>query len=82
MEKEEFQNTDNLHPSPNPQATRSQGFEPRSKKAVNLYPEQIPEAQGDLADRATVEIDQELQEQIKRARESLDPSRQHYKESQ
>ena len=32
------------------------------------YPEKIPEAQGDLADRANAEIDQEIQEGILRAR--------------
>lgn len=37
----------------------------------NLYPEQIPEAQGDLADRANIEIDQEIQEKILRVRQNI-----------
>ena len=81
MEKQEPQKIDENLPLINNQETNAaQGFQPRGKKSVNLYPEQIPEAQGDLADRANVEIDQELQENIKRARETLDPSREHYKE--
>lgn len=40
--------------------------EPTSK-----YPEKIAEAQGDLADRANIEIDQELQEQIAHARGAI-----------
>ncbi len=81
MEKQEAQsNAETLQVIPNPKATPAQGFEPRSKESVNVYPEQIPEAQGDLADRANVEIEQELQEQIKHARETVDPSRQHYKD--
>lgn len=39
--------------------------------ASNLYPEQIPEAQGDLADRANIEIDQEIQEKIMRVRQNI-----------
>ncbi|MBC7420985.1 MAG: hypothetical protein H7328_09680 [Bdellovibrio sp.] len=81
MEKQTSQsNADTLPVIPNPKATPSQGFQPRSKESINVYPEQIPEAQGDLADRANVEIDQELQENIKRARETVDPSREHYKD--
>lgn len=83
MERQESKSKADILPViPNPKATKAQGFAPRSKESVNVYPEQIPEAQGDLADRATVEIDQELQEQIMHARESVDPSRQHYKEGQ
>lgn len=32
------------------------------------YPEKIPESQGDLADRANAEIEEELLEEIERAR--------------
>ncbi len=39
--------------------------------ADELYPERIPESQGDLADRAEIEIEQELQEQIFRIRQKL-----------
>ena len=35
------------------------------------YPLKISEAQGDLADRANIEIDQEIQEGILRARQKL-----------
>lgn len=80
MEKQESQkHADPLLRSPNPDATHADEFLTSSEETV--YPEQIREAQGDLADRANIEIDQELQENIMRARESLDPSRQHYKES-
>jgi hypothetical protein len=33
------------------------------------YPLNVPESQGDLADRANVEIDQEIQERILQARQ-------------
>lgn len=36
-----------------------------------LYPEKIPESQGDLADQAEIEIEQEIQEQIFRIRQKL-----------
>ena len=36
-----------------------------------LYPEKIPESQGDLADQAEIEIEQEIQEQIFRIRQRL-----------
>ena len=37
----------------------------------SAYEEQIPEAQGDLADRANIEIDQEIQEKIMRVRQNI-----------
>jgi hypothetical protein len=81
MEKQESQkNADTLLRSPNPDATHADEFKTTNEDTV--YPEQIREAQGDIADRANIEIDQELQENIMRARESSDPSRQHYKESE
>lgn len=39
--------------------------------ASTLYPEQIPEPQGDLADRANIEIDQEIEEKIMRIRQNI-----------
>jgi len=42
-----------------------------STAVSNSYPEQIPEAQGDLADRANIEIDQEIQEKILRVRQNI-----------
>jgi hypothetical protein len=36
-----------------------------------VYPEQIREAQGDLADRANVEVDQEIQAAIFKVRQNL-----------
>lgn len=33
-------------------------------KVEKVYPEKIPESQGDLADRADIEIEQEMQELI------------------
>lgn len=85
MEKQQSQfsgslKKDTLPLDPNPIAHQSQGFL-SSDKENELYPEQIPEAQGDLADQANIEIDQELQENIRRARQNVDPSRQHYKET-
>jgi hypothetical protein len=38
---------------------------------VKKYPLQIPEAQGDLADRAEIEIEQEIQAAIWQSREKL-----------
>ena len=37
----------------------------------DIYPEKIPESQGDLADRAEIEIEQEIEEQIFRVRQRL-----------
>jgi hypothetical protein len=63
----------------NPKTNPQQG--PETGKH-NFYPEQIPEALGDQADQANLEIDQELQENIRRARQTIDPARNHYKEDE
>lgn len=42
-----------------------------STQSNELYPEKIPEPTGDLADRAEIEIEQEIQEQIFRVRQRL-----------
>ncbi len=39
--------------------------------AEEVYPEKIPESQGDLADRANIEIEQEIEEKIFRVRQRL-----------
>ncbi|MBC7465054.1 MAG: hypothetical protein H7256_03605 [Bdellovibrio sp.] len=44
------------------------------------YEEQIPEAQGDLADRANIEIDQEIQEKIMRVRQNIHTVGRNYSE--
>lgn len=44
------------------------------------YEEQIPEAQGDLADRANIEIDQEIQEKIMRVRQNIHTVGRNYNE--
>lgn len=45
---------------------------PKESSVVNTnYEEHIPEAQGDLADRANIEIDQEIQEKIMRVRQNI-----------
>ena len=52
--------TDSIEKS-NSQVETQEDISPR-------YPTKIPESQGDLADRANIEIDQELLEEIKSAR--------------
>ncbi len=44
------------------------------------YPLQIPEAQGDLADRTNIEMEQEAQENIRRSKMYVNPKREHFKE--
>ncbi|MBC7743106.1 MAG: hypothetical protein H7061_12975 [Bdellovibrionaceae bacterium] len=82
MEKQKVQNKAKTQPLiPNPNTTQAEGLRANADETETAYPEQIREAQGDLADQANIEIDQELQENILRARTSVDPSRQHYKEN-
>ncbi len=84
MEKKDVQkNAEELPLIPNPKTTQAEGLLANANAVgpESLFPEQIPEAQGDLADQANIEIDQELQENIMRARTLIDPARDHYKES-
>lgn len=66
MNQGQTENSTTPQPDQKPIVQKSPMKEPETK-----YPEKIAEAQGDLADRANIEIDQELQEQIAHARGAI-----------
>ncbi len=53
----------------NPSSTAQ--VESAAATSNELYPERIPESQGDLADQAEIEIEQEIQAQIFKVRQRL-----------
>ena len=53
----------------NPSSTAQ--VESAATASNELYPERIPESQGDIADQAEIEIEQEIQAQIFKVRQRL-----------
>ena len=51
--------------------TKAQTKNPTANNESELYPIHIPESQGDLADRAEIEIEQEIQQQIYEAQKAV-----------
>lgn len=68
LKKEEPVPTIQPQPKPEPQFLTADVVRAQIEE---LYPTKIPESQGDLADRADIEIEQGIQEMIWRIRKQL-----------